>query len=66
MKYTIFKRTSWRYNAEWPDGLEPSFGRKIRVEFASTEAAAQKRCDSLNAGITGKNRFGLLYEFERA
>jgi hypothetical protein len=65
MKYKIYKRTFWRYNSVWPNGLEPSFGRKIRVDYANSEEAAQKRCEKLNAGIKGKNKFGLMYAYEQ-
>ena len=43
-KFFVFHRTWWKRNRNWPNGLEPSAGRKHAIGFATTEAAAQDMC----------------------
>jgi len=44
--YRVFTRTWWRDNPDWPDGLEPSLGRKTtlakRVSFEEARRIARK------------------------
>jgi hypothetical protein len=49
--FYVFSRTWWRYNPDWPGGLEPHKGRKTwlngRRPF-TTEAAARSFCVKWN------------------
>jgi len=47
--YRVFTRTWWRYNANWPNGLEPSPGRQHTIARHCTEAEAQDICRVWNA-----------------
>ena len=45
MSYTVFHRTWWRENPEWPNGLEPCPGRRIAIALnVETEEEAREMC----------------------
>ena len=45
MSYTVFHRTWWRENPEWPNGLEPCPGRRITIALnVPTEEEAREIC----------------------
>jgi hypothetical protein len=47
--YNVFTRTWWRYNPDWPNGLEPHLGRKAYIaKNVTTEKMAQKLCSEYN------------------
>ena len=46
--YSVFTRTWWRENPDWPNGLEPHPGRKHVLGTFSSEAAARERCAIYN------------------
>jgi len=48
-KYKVFHRTWWKQNPSWPNGLEPCGGKKRKIGFANTEAAARDMCMVWNA-----------------
>jgi len=48
MTYRVFIRNWWSPNPAWPDGREPSPGRKHTIAKVSTEAEAQARCEAYN------------------
>jgi len=68
MKYQIFRRTWWKENPAWPDGLEPCPGRSRRLkERYDSEEEASAICQKLNreAKLTGRQqRLGLKYEYD--
>lgn len=43
-RYRVFHRTWWKNNSEWPNGLEPSAGRKTTIGYADSEEAARDMC----------------------
>ena len=47
-KYKIFTRTFWKENKDWPNGLEPSLGRKTTIAYAKTEEEAKYICRQYN------------------
>ena len=47
--YTCFKRTLFRANKSYPDGLEPRFGRKTYLTTCNTEEEAVDYCTQWNA-----------------
>lgn len=49
MKYQIFTRTWWKENPKYPNGLEPSPGRKTIIDYANTEAEARDICERYNS-----------------
>jgi len=48
MKFTIFTRTWWKHNPDWPEGLEPHMGRKTIIGYANTEEEARAMCKDYN------------------
>jgi hypothetical protein len=44
MSYTVFHRTWWRKNSDWPNGLEPAPGRQKFIATVETEEEAQALC----------------------
>ena len=65
--YYCFKRTSWKINPNWPEGLEPDAhppGR-IQAEFDDIEEA-REWCGDRNAKLPKddrKRKLGGMYEF---
>lgn len=65
--YRCFKRTSWRKNPSWPEGLEPSAtppGRTLAAFDTIEEARAW--CGEHNAKLPKNDRarrLGGMYEF---
>jgi len=57
-RYTVFTRTWWRENPDWPDGLEPCVGRKRTIGHCDTIEAARRMCRQYNetTGQTKANR----------
>ena len=48
--YKVFVRDWWRNNPAWPNGLEPSAGRKTTIKKnVKTEAEARAICKQYNA-----------------
>ena len=50
MRYRVFKRTWWRDNPDWPDGLEPEMGTKQHVRYFPTEEEALEEAAKRIAG----------------
>ena len=48
-QYRAFKRTWWRHNPNWPNGLEPYAGRKIFLGKFLTEEGARDFCRQWNS-----------------
>jgi hypothetical protein len=48
MRYRIFTRTWWRVNKNWPEGREPSPGRKRTVRYVNTIEEARQFCSEYN------------------
>ncbi len=48
MKYKAFTRTWWKENIDWPNGLEPSAGKKRTIGTFATEIEAMKCCKDYN------------------
>jgi hypothetical protein len=46
--YDVFTRTWWRNNPSYPNGLEPSPGRKTYLARRVTEVEAQRICRQYN------------------
>lgn len=42
--YRVFSRTWWQENPNWPNGLEPSPGRKTTLCYVNTEEEAREQC----------------------
>jgi hypothetical protein len=49
MNYQIFTRTWWKKNPKYPNGLEPSPGRKYTIGYANTEEEAREICERYNS-----------------
>ena len=48
--YRVFTRTWWKHNASWPDGREPSIGRKtVIARHVYSEESARDMCRVYNA-----------------
>ena len=47
-KYKVFTRTWWRNNSNYPNGLEPSPGRKTIIAIALSEEQARDICKRYN------------------
>jgi len=63
--YRIFKRTWWRKNPNWPNGLEPCLGRKRTVKTVETQEEAREFCQLHNRiSLPKSNPLSLKYEFE--
>ena len=48
MTYTIFTRTWWKHNPDWPDNKEPCIGSKTIINYADTEEEARAICKEYN------------------
>lgn len=46
--FTVFVRTWWRNNKEWPNGLEPHMGRKKIIKSGLTYDEAVQVCKEWN------------------
>ena len=44
MRFHVFHRTWWRVNSAWPNGLEPSAGKRSTIGYAKTEEEARSMC----------------------
>lgn len=63
--YNVFKRTWWKTNPSWPDGLEPEAGEKEYVDYFYTEDEARDYCRYHNKNsLPEHNPLSLKYEFE--
>ena len=63
--YRVFKRTWWKHNPSWPNGLEPEAGEKDYVEDFDTYDEAREFCQYNNANnLPEDNPLSLKYEFE--
>lgn len=47
-RYTVFTRTWWRENPDYPEGLEPHLGRKKFLAGADTAEEARKIAQEWN------------------
>lgn len=56
MNYEVFHRTWWRRNKNYPNGLEPSAGRKTHIRYVDTQEQARGLCQEWNE--ENKNRLG--------
>ena len=45
---TVFKRSWWKDNNDWPDGLEPCMGTKFILTRVETEGEARTFCRAWN------------------
>ena len=56
--FTVFTRTWWKENPDWPDGLEPCIGRKRVIGRCQTMEQAREMCRQYNqtTGQTKANR----------
>jgi len=48
MTYQVFTRTWWKRNPRYPNGLEPSMGRKYTIGQVATEEEAREMCKEYN------------------
>tara|TARA_R110000851_G_scaffold174949_1_gene321146 strand:- start:711 stop:902 length:192 start_codon:yes stop_codon:yes gene_type:complete len=62
--FKVFSRTWWKENPDWPNGLEPSMGRKHTLDVVATEAEAVALCREYNKRPSG--RLSRKAEFEDA
>ena len=46
--YRVFVRNWWRDNPNYPNGLEPSPGRKYTLDYVYTEKEARNMCREYN------------------
>lgn len=46
--FTVFTRTWWKENADWPDGLEPEAGPRTTIGYAKTEDEARTIAQDYN------------------
>lgn len=65
MKYRVFKRTWWKDNPSWPNGLEPCAGEKKTIGWFFSEKQAQEYCKRFNE-TTDSGRYSLKAEYEEA
>lgn len=65
-RYEIFKRTWWRLNKDYPDGLQPHAGRKTHVGYCYGIEEARKLCEQYNSTdiAVQRSKTGLKYEFQ--
>ena len=62
--YKVFKRTWWKYNKDYPNGLEPSAGPKKHVCYFNTEEEARNFCMHNNKNnLPANNTLSLKYEY---
>jgi hypothetical protein len=48
-RYTVFTRTWWKHNESWPDGREPSIGKKRTLAKNLSYDEALRMCKEWNA-----------------
>ena len=53
--FTVFTRTWWRENPDYPNGLEPSIGKSRTIGRCATEEEAREMCRQYNA-TTGQTK----------
>jgi len=63
--YRIFKRSWWKENPSWPNGLEPAPGRKTHIKYVDTEEEARAFCLEWNR-THPPGRLSIKAEFESA
>jgi len=63
MAYSVFTRTWWKDNPNWPNGLEPCPGKKTRKATVDTAEQARAICQDWNARHK-PGRYSLKAEFE--
>lgn len=66
---TVFTRSWWKENRDWPNGLEPCAGRKRVLKRGLTEEEAVAVCREYNdpahlKALYGENRLSTKAEFE--
>jgi hypothetical protein len=61
--YKVFKRTWWKDNPDWPNGLEPEAGVKQYLGWVSSEEEAQRMCREFNESVD-PGRYSLKAEYE--
>ncbi len=64
-KFNVFTRTWWKRNPAWPNGREPSAGRKTYLARGVSEAEALAICKRYNA-THAPGPLSRKAEFERA
>jgi len=62
--YKVFKRTWWKDNPEWPNGLEPEAGPKQYLGWCGSEEDAQRFCKEYNE-CNDAGRYSLKAEYEK-
>lgn len=48
MSYTVFHRTWWKRNPNWPEGREPGMGKRHFIAKAWSEEEARQLCREWN------------------
>lgn len=48
MSYTVFHRTWWKRNPDWPDGREPGVGKRYFIAKVWNEEEARQLCREWN------------------
>lgn len=48
MSYTVFHRTWWRRNPDWPGGREPGVGKRHFIAKVWSEEEARQLCREWN------------------
>lgn len=61
--YRTFTRTWWKNNPSWPNGLEPSPGKKHYCLLYSKEEEARSACQKYNS-THNPGRLSLKMEYE--
>lgn len=62
--YSVFVRSWWRDNPDWPNGLEPHAGKKKYIErFLESEEEAQEICQAYNQ-MHDAGRYSIKAEYE--
>lgn len=46
--FTVFTRTFWKKNDNWPGGREPHLGRKTVIGHATSREKAVEMCEDYN------------------
>jgi hypothetical protein len=62
-RYSVFVRTWWKANKDWPNGLQPHAGRRKYVRRGLTLEEARKFCDEY-ARSNPPGKLGRKAEFE--